>query len=482
MRGAFLRGSAWTVAERWGGKVTTIATFVVLGRLLDPVEFGLAALALVLITLVQVFTDLGASAYLIQQRVLTRRTQDTAFWTTVALGVLLYGLLWAVAPPLEDLLRSPGLSTVLRVFGLVLLISPFASIQASLLVRELRFGSLTVRTLASTVVGALVALTLAFQGHGVWALVGQQLAAQLVSVAVLWRASPWRPGRDVRAAEAREIFGYGTAIAGTALLDQAGTIAPTLLVGSLLGSRTLGFFAVGSRLPLTVVELVTGILTSVSVPVFAKLKGDRARLAAAYRRSVQMGAALTTVVLLLLSALAPLLVPLLFGAGWERAVPVAQLIAVAVVFGSAQSFDRALRLALDRPRVDLLVSVIGCSAVLIALLVTGPHGLRPLLYGQVVAEAVWWVVSLVACSQLLGGGGTAQALQVAHTLVLGLCAAGAAHLTAQSTGTGWAAVLLGGAAGLAVWLLLLAATAPVLRSELWRTVRPLVGRRPGAVA
>ncbi len=62
------------------------------------------------------------------------------------------------------------------------------------------------------------------------------------------------------------MFGYGAAIAGTSLLDQAGTLAPSFLVGSLLGPRTLGFYAVGSRLPLTVVELVSGILGSVSVP------------------------------------------------------------------------------------------------------------------------------------------------------------------------------------------------------------------------
>jgi O-antigen/teichoic acid export membrane protein len=477
MQGAFLRGSAWSLAERWGAKVATILTFIVLGRLLEPVEFGLAALALVLITLINVFTDFGASAYLIQQRVLTRRTTDTAFWGTVLLGVFFYGLLWLLAPVLQDVLSSPGLSTVLRVFGLVLLISPLASMQASLLIRDLRFASMTARTLISTAAGAVVALSLATNGFGVWALVGQQLAAQLVSVAVLWRASPWRPGLEVSLTEMRRILGYGSAIAGTTLLEQGGTLAPSFLVGTLLGPRTLGYYAVGSRLPLTVVELFTGVFGSVSVPVFAKLKGDRARLAAAYRRSVIVGTAVTTVMLLLLSALSPLLVPLLFGDGWERAVPVAQLAAVAFVFGSAQCFDRGLRLALDRQRLDLLVSLVGCLTMLVVLLAVGRYGLLPLLLGQVAVEAAWWALSLVVCCRLLGGGGVALALRVAHNLCLGLAAAGVAHLAAGLVGTGWLAVLVGGAAGLSVWLLLVAVTAPLLRDELWRVAGPLLLRR-----
>ncbi len=188
------------------------------------------------------------------------------------------------------------------------------------------------------------------------------------------------------------------------------------------------------------------------------------------------GSALTTFVLLVLAALAPHLVPLLFGPGWDRAVPVAQLTAVACVFGSAQAFDRALRLALDRQRVDLLVSALGCAGMLVALALTGRSGLLPVLYGQVAAEVTWWAVSLVACTRLLGGGTATLALRVAHNLLLGLCAATATHLVAAAAGGGWAAVLLGGAAGTSVWLLLVAVTAPVLRTELWRAASPLLRR------
>ena len=476
MRKAFLRGSAWSFAERWGGKVTTLLTFIVLGNLLRPEEFGLVALALVLITIVHIFTDLGASAYIVQQPVLTRRTQDTAFWATIALGVLLYALLWLFAPVLQHSLNSPGLSRVLRVFGLVLIISPFAAIQTALLTRELRFSSLTTRTIVSTAVAAVVALSLAFSGQGVWALVGQQLTANLVSVAVLWRASSWRPGRDVDGAELRKIFTYGSAIAGTTLLDQVGTLAPSFLIGSLLGPRTLGFFSVGSRLPLTFIELFANVLSSVALPVFAQLKTDRVRLAAAYRRSVVTGSAVTTLMLMLLAALAPLLIPLLFGAGWERAVTVAQLGSSAAVFTTARCFDRNLRLALGGQRVDLVVSLIGCTAMVLVLLAAGPHGLVPLLLGQLSVEGFRWALSLFACHRMVGGGGGRLALQVGTNFTLGLAAAGMAHLALGLTGNDWVNVLLAGTAGVLTWGALAAIAAPAVRRELVGMARSIGGR------
>ena len=473
MHKAFVRGSVWSFAERWGGKVTTLLTFIVLGRLLQPDEFGLVALALVLITIVHIFTDLGASAYLVQQGVLTRRTQDTAFWATISLGVVLYALLWLIAPVLQQALDSAGLTQVLRVFGLVLIISPFAAIQTALLTREMRFSSLTARTLVSTAAGAVVALGLAFTDQGVWALVGQQITANLVSVAVLWRASTWRPGVDVGAAEMRQIFGYGVAIAGTTLLDQVGTLAPSFLTGSLLGPRTLGYFSVGSRLPLTFIELFANVLASVSLPIFARLKTDRERLAAAYFRSVVTGSALTTLMLMLLAALSPLLLPLLFGDGWEPAVPVAQIGSLAAVFSTARCFDRNLRLALGGQRLDLVLSAIGCTTMVVVLLTTGRNGLVPLLLGQLAVEAMRWGLSLLACTWLVGGGGLRLAGLVVRNFALGGAAAGAAHVAMGLDSDPWVRVLVGGGAGFVVWIVLVSVAAPAVRQEIVGVLRSL---------
>lgn len=471
MHTAFVRGSLWSFAERWGGKVTTLLTFIVLGHLLQPDEFGLVALALVLITIVHIFTDLGASAYLVQQQTLTRRTQDTAFWATIFLGLALYALLWLISPVLEQALDSRGLAQVLRVFGLVLIISPFAAIQTALLTREMNFRSLTARTLVSTAVGAVVALGLAFSDQGVWALVGQQLTANLVSVAVLWRASTWRPGLDVRADEMRHIFGYGAAIAGTTLLDQVGTLAPSFLTGSLLGPRTLGYFSVGSRLPLTFVELFANVLASVSLPIFARLKTDRGRLSAAYHRSVVTGSALTTLMLMLLAALSPLLLPLLFGGGWEPAVPVAQLGALAAVFSTARCFDRNLRLALGAQRLDLVLSSIGCTTMVVVLLTVGRHGLVPLLLGQLVVEAMRWGLSLLACARLVDASGLALTVLVARNFALGAAAAGAAHVAMGVDTDPWVGVFLASSAGLAVWIVLVTVAAPSIRNEVFGVLR-----------
>jgi len=274
----------------------------------------------------------------------------------------------------------------------------------------------------------------------------------------------------------RTILVYGSAISGTTLLDQVGTLSPSFLIGSLLGPRTLGFYSVGVRLPATFIELFATVMSSVSLPVFAKLKTDKERLGAAYRRSVVTGSAMTTLMLLMLAALAPALLPLLFGEGWEPAIIVAQIGAASAAFTTAKCFDRNLRLALGGQRVDLVVSLIGCTFTVAILVIVGRHGLVPLLLAQLAAEGVWWATSLTACSRMLGGGGLRLALQVGRNAVLALFAAATAHLVLERVADPWTGIFAASAAGLAVWLVLVAITAPIVREELWRGVRGALSR------
>ena len=433
------------------------------------------ALSFVLIMILTVITDFGAPTYLVQQPTLSRRTISTAFWASMSSSVVLFALLWVLAPTVEDLLDSPGLASVQRLGGLILLLGPFASIPNALLTRELRFRSMTLRTLVATVAASVVACGLAFAGAGVYALVAQQLTFWGVTILVVLPATGWRPTLEVDWRQLRAMYAYGANIAGTQLLDHSGLFAPNLIIGSLLGPRSLGFYSVAIKLASTSIELFATVFANVSLPVFARLKHDPVRLARAYERAVTLGSALSSFMLLMLCALSAVLVPLLFGEKWQPSVPIAQLVGVAAALRAVTYFDRTLLLAADRQRTVLWLSSVTAGAGVLGLLVASRFGLLALVQTDIAVAAGSWLLQALVCRRTTGAGGLRLVAVVTRNLALGAVAALAAVQVLPLVEQPVLATAAAFAVAVVVWVTLAAVLAPDLRREV---VGLVADRRP----
>jgi len=192
--GKRLAGSAlWVVLEQWSTKVVSLLMFAIMARILGSEAIGLVTLATAFVAVLRTFVDSGFSKSLIQKKVLGERDAETAFWTSLTMAVVLYAaLIWA-SPWIADLMDTPDLGPVLIGLGALLPLSALSRIPSALMTREFAFKSLSLRTMASTLVGALVALPMALLGFGVWALVAQTLVGAVTGVIVLWTATTWRP-------------------------------------------------------------------------------------------------------------------------------------------------------------------------------------------------------------------------------------------------------------------------------------------------
>ncbi|HEX5578717.1 MAG TPA: oligosaccharide flippase family protein, partial [Candidatus Limnocylindria bacterium] len=205
LRRQVARGLTWTIVNTWGEQALNLVVFIVLARLLTPVDFGLVALAAVFVAFAQLFVDQGLGDALVQRRELTGIHIDTAFWVAMATGALLTIAGIVLAYPIGALLGEPDLVPILQALSLTFVFVAMSSIQMALLRRALAFRSLAIRAIVAAFVGGVVGIALALAGAGAWALVGQQLAAAIASVVALWRGSPWRPSFGVSGPHFREL-------------------------------------------------------------------------------------------------------------------------------------------------------------------------------------------------------------------------------------------------------------------------------------
>jgi O-antigen/teichoic acid export membrane protein len=351
LRGRVARGATWTILDNWGRQLVGLIVFVVIARLLTPVDFGLVALAIVFIAFAQLFVDQGLGDAIVQRRQLSRSQIDTAFWVSIGMGVALTLAGVVLAIPIAAVFGEPDLQPILQVLSLAFLITALQSVQLALLKRELAFRSLALRSLLAVSGGGVVGVFMALEGYGAWALVGQQLAQGSLSVLTLWGVSPWRPGLRFSVRDFREMFGFGVNVVGSDLLTWVSRNTDNLLIGAMLGPTPLGIYAVAYRILDAISVLLVGIARKVAFPGLSRLQQDPDRTKRAYLRMNRVAGLLILAGFLALAVTAADLIELVFGARWQAAGPVAAVLFLIGPVLALQAFSGALLYATGHPEV-----------------------------------------------------------------------------------------------------------------------------------
>ena len=388
LRRSAVTGAFWAGAQTWMVRLSTLVAFVILGRLLSPVEFGVVALAMTFISVMAVASDAGFSSWLIQRRGLTREASSTAFWISLLLGAALTGLLLITSRALSDVLNSAELRVILPALSVTMVIAGASSVPAALLRREMDFRTLALRQVVATLISVVVAVALAVAGAGVWALVAQHIVRVVVAGVILWAGSTFRPQWRFDAFQAREMIAYGVKSLGVHMGNALRDQGSNFLIGAVLGAASLGYWTVAKRLVDVVVDLCSSAVNSVAQPVFARLQDQAERRSFVFGRVSGANCLITAPAVVAVGLASRDLVPLLFGDQWALSADVAAVLSIAVLFTTLVSPHRALMLATDRAGTELLLTALGIAGQAAVILLLAGRGLMTVAVGL----AVWAVV------------------------------------------------------------------------------------------
>src|SRR5690606_36198065 len=150
-------------------------------------------MAMVFISISQVFIDVGFASDLIQNKNNTNLTYSSVFYMNVVVGLLLTVLFYFAAPLIGNFYNCPPITDLVRWLSLIFIFNSLNQVQTAILRRNLNFKVLTLRTVTANVIGGVLGVVFAFQGFGVYALVIHQLSAALIGTVLLWSTSDWKP-------------------------------------------------------------------------------------------------------------------------------------------------------------------------------------------------------------------------------------------------------------------------------------------------
>lgn len=382
-----LSGIAWLGGGQVAGQLVTLASRVVLARLLAPEAFGLVAMATVVIAFQDLVSGLGIPAALIQAKQLDDRTKSSAFWATTAQAALVAALGCAAAPWVAEGFDEPELTpiVVVLVAGGALL-GPMRLME-SLLVREMVFRPVALRKAVGKLAGGVAAVSMALAGYGVWSLVAGRLLTSVASLVLVVAATGWRPALVLDLGSLKKLTHFGAGVTVAGVIHAINKQVPAVIIGKWLGSEPLGYFSLAQQVVLLPLTYVARPVANVLFSAFARMQDRRAELAASFERwqfAVVAGAAVLPA---LAAAVAGDAVPLLLGAQWSPAVAVFQVLAIPATAQLAVAIVgatlRALGLARELLLWTLLAFVLQAAGVLV--------GVR---WGLLGAVAGWSAASL----------------------------------------------------------------------------------------
>lgn len=402
LRSKVLSGLAWSVAQNFGLKFISLLLFMILARVLDPHELGVFAVVMVVMAFVNLFVEQGLNEAIVQAQKITIPQLNTAFLINFTMAVLIYILLWFIAPLIAAHLKIAELTVILHVATLGMLVSAITLSQHAMLQRNFHYRWLATCALVSTTVSGAVAVTLALYGMGVWSLVVQALIAEIVSTVMLWSHPQWRFTFDLDFAGVRNLLRYGLNRLFTSLLDFANTRYIEIFLVAALGPVALGIYSVGVRANQALVQGLNWAVVGVVHNGFSRLAHDRSALIAAYYKAITFTAAFSVPIFFLLGAIAPEAIVVLFGSKWAGSAEVLRPMAFMAAIQSLESYNDIAFNALGKPSISLKIVIFRTLITFLTLWAVREPSLSTVVYAYVASQLVTFPLTFYLVRRIVG--------------------------------------------------------------------------------
>lgn len=322
----------WRFLERCGAQGVTLVVSIILARILDPSEYGTIALITVFITILQVFVDSGMGNALIQKKEADDLDFSSVFWFNLIMCICLYLLMYFCAPLIAGFYKMPELTPIIRVLSLILIISGVKNVQQAYVCRNMLFKKFFFSTLGGTIGAALVGITMAYCGFGIWALVAQMLFNSFVDTVILWVTVKWRPIWAFSKERLKVLFSYGWKLLVSALIDTIYKEVRQLIIGKIYTKEDLAFYNQGQRFPKLIITNINSSIDSVLLPVMSNAQDDTTAIKQMTRRSIITSTYLIMPLMVGLAVCAKPLVSLVLTEKWLYCVPFLRVFCVSYAF------------------------------------------------------------------------------------------------------------------------------------------------------
>lgn len=412
------RGTVWSALEAVSIQLIQFVVMLIMARLLMPADYGVIGMLAVFMAISGSLINCNFGTALIRKQDRTEVDNSTVFFFNIVMSIIFYWILFFSAPYIADFYGMPILIPVTRVIGIKLVIDSFRTIQTVNYTQKLNFKTQAKASVTASVISGVIGIILAYYKFGVWALVWQQISSGLLGTFLLWYNSPWRPFWAYSWKSFRELFGFGSKLMLSGLINTAYSNIYQISIGKVYKAADLGFYTRAVGFTSLATTSLMSIIQRVSYPVLCTIQNDDARLIEGYRRILKMAVFLTFPMLLGMAAVAKPMVVTLIGEKWLFSAQLLLPICLASMWYPVHSINLNLLQVKGRSdlflKLEIIKKVIGVGILVASI----PFGVYWMCWGSLLGSLIALFINTFYTQKLMNFGILKQFKDFMPTLLL----------------------------------------------------------------
>ena len=418
----------WSFGEQLLRKGSAALITLVLAWFLTPDDYGLVGVISIFLAVSFAFVEGGYRIALIRRPEVTQSELNTAFYTNIALSLVLYAAVWVAAPFIADFYVQERLTLLFRVAALSLILQSLSIVHSTVMQRKMMFRLQVVTNLPAALISGLIAATLAYFGWGVWSIIAQMILYPLINGILFWRTRIWHPSLSFSLDDWKSLSRFSMLILLTDLQREffAKMYMATIAKFFVLSVAGLYFFAERVR-DLVVQQLVTAV-QQVTYPALAKIQHDDARLLDGYRRIIRLSVFVIYPCFLCLSALSEPLFEFLLPDKWIGAAAYFQIMLLSALLVPLHRVNGNIIQVKNKPNWMLWLGLFESGSLMLVLLFSHTYGVYWILLGHLLATTFVYLVKSYFTWRLVGYSFSMQAADLFPALFTGAVAFGGVGL------------------------------------------------------
>lgn len=451
LRNKFFSGMVWTFIQNIAVRALGVVFTILLARLLMPEDYGLIGMLSIFIAISDVFIQSGFGQALIQKSDCTDEDFSTAFYFNVGVSVFIYIVLFFSAPAIANFYHEPQLIALTRVLSLNFILGSFNIVQQAKLTKAMNFKPLAVLTLIATAVSGVIGVTMAYMGFGVWSLVAQTLSATLLRVIIFPFFTQWHPNRPFNKASFNHLWGYGSKILVTGVLEVIIRNLSNIVIGRFYDKEQVGYFSKARGFADVPAMMMSSVLSTVTFPLLSEIQNDEERHRAVYNKVTFNSILISFPMMILMAVLAEPIVIILFTEKWAPCIPMLQAFLLARMYLPLNMINASELQSKGETKLYMNLYFITGPISLIAVLASIPFGVMAMAWATLISGILYHTIFSVVIGRRIGYRYYRQLWDWRYIILsLVLMASGVMLCTYYLSGM-WAKLIVGGIVGCVIY-------------------------------